>query len=161
MTKYLFAFIFLLSGLSTSFAQTHSIQGKIQEFGTKLGVPNATIVLLLESDSTQVNGMISDLEGNFEISNIRTGEYLLKIQYVGYQTLFRKIQVNSDLKLGSILIKEEATDLSEVIVNARRSTGTQKSDTTLYNADAFKTMKDASAQNLLEKLPGINYQEGI
>ena len=161
MTKYLFAFIFLLSGLSTSFAQTHIIQGKIQEFGTKLGVPNATIVLLLESDSTQVNGMISDLEGNFEISNIRTGEYLLKIQYVGYQTLFRKIQVNSDLKLGSILIKEEATDLSEVIVSARRSTGTQKSDTTLYNADAFKTMKDASAQNLLEKLPGINSQEGI
>ena len=31
----------------------------------------------------------------------------------------------------------------------------------MYNADAFKTMKDASAQSLLEKLPGINSQEGV
>lgn len=159
--KYIFTFIFLFVGLTLSFAQTYKIQGIVQEAGTKLGVPNATIILLLESDSSQVKGIISDLEGNFDFISIQKGDYLLQIKYVGFQTLLNKIQINSDLELGSILIKEEATALSEIVVSARRSTGIQKGDTTLYSADAFKTMKDASAQALLEKLPGINSQEGV
>ena len=159
--KYLIVILFFFGGIAQGFAQTYSIKGKIQENGSKLGVPNATIILLMASDSTQINGMISDLEGNFEIASVRQGEYLLKVQYVGYQNFFKTIEVDSDMQLGSIFIREEALDLSEVVINARRSTGTQKSDTTMYNADAFKTMKDASAQALLEKLPGINSQEGV
>lgn len=159
--KYLIVILFFFGGIAQGFAQTYSIKGKIQENGSKLGVPNATIILLMASDSTQVNGMISDLEGNFEIASVRQGEYLLKVQYVGYQNFFKTIEVDSDMQLGSIFIREEALDLSEVVINARRSTGTQKSDTTMYNAYAFKTMKDASAQALLEKLPGINSQEGV
>jgi hypothetical protein len=58
------------------------------------------------------------------------------------------------------MIRETATDLNEVTISARRSTGTQKSDTTMYNADAFKTMKDASAQILVEKLPGVLMVDG-
>lgn len=159
--KYLIVFLFFFGANAQSFAQNFSIKGKIQENGSKLGVPNSTIILLLASDSTQVNGMISDLEGNFEISSVRQGEYLLKVQYVGYQNFFKTLQIDSDMDLGSIFIREEATDLSEVVISARRSTGTQKSDTTMYNADAFKTMKDASAQSLLEKLPGLNSQDGV
>lgn len=158
--KYLLIIMFFFYGIAQSFAQTYSIKGKIQENGSNLGVPNATIILLMSSDSTQVNGMISDLEGNFEIASVRQGEYVLKVQYVGYQNFFKTIQVDKDLQLGSIFIREEATDLTEVVISARRSTGTQKSDTTMYNADAFKTMRDASAQTLLEKLPGINSADG-
>lgn len=159
--KYFSIIIFLFFGSNFSFAQTYSIQGKIQEAESKLGVPNATITLLLASDTTQVEGLISDLNGNFKLTAIDKGQYLLKIQFVGFKTSIIEILLNSDLALGSILIKEEARDLSEIVVTARRSTGIQKSDTTLFNADAFKTMKDASAQALLEKLPGINYQEGV
>lgn len=159
--KYLFILIFIFFRLTFSFAQTYQIQGKIEEAESKLGVPNATIILLLASDSTQIDGLISDLNGKFKFTSVKKGEYLLKIQFLGFQARIKEILVNSDLELGSILIKEEANDLAEIIVNARRSTGIQKSDTTLFNADAFKTMKDASAQALLEKLPGISSQEGV
>jgi hypothetical protein len=60
-----------------------------------------------------------------------------------------------------ISVSEVATDLGEVVIEARRSTGTQKGDTTLFNADAFKTMKDASAQTLIEKLPGVSSEGGV
>ncbi len=158
--KYLLSTLLFVGTILSGFSQTYSLKGKVQDNGTRQGVPYANILLLTLTDSAQVSGMITDQEGVFEISNIREGDYLLKVQYLGYQNVFKTLQISGDLDLGIIGISEEATALSEVVVAARRSTGSQRSDTTLYNADAFKTMKDASAQVLIEKLPGVTSDNG-
>ena len=155
-----FSILLFFFATTTLIAQTYSIKGRVQESGSKTAIPTATILLLRVNDSTQVDGMISDLDGNFEIDDVREGEYLLKVQYLGYQNLFRSLQVARNIDLGVISIQEEATALEEVTISARRSTSQQKSDTTLYNADAFKTMRDASAQTLIEKLPGVTSADG-
>lgn len=154
--------IFLLLSLTvtTGFAQRYSITGKVIDVADSKSVPNATILLLSVVDSSQVDGIISDFEGNFEIVDVREGEYIFKVQYLGYQNYFRLLQVTNDLNLGTIRLREEATDLSEVTVSARRATGEQRGDTTAFNANAFKTMRDASAQTLIEKLPGIANEDG-
>lgn len=158
--KYILLIICSLIGFSNAWAQTFTVKGKVLEAGKTDPVPYANILLLTVSDSTQVAGTISDIDGEFELTGIRDGDYLFKVQYLGYQNYFKSLRVNSHLDLGSIGIREEATDLGEVVVAARRSTGTQRSDTTMYNADAFKTMKDASAQVLIEKLPGVVSEGG-
>ncbi len=154
---YLFIAFMVISQVS---AQTYSVKGRVKQTGTGATIPNATILLQSLPDSIQVDGMISDLDGEFEITNIKEGEYLLKVQYLGFENLFRAINVNKDLELGTLSLSEQATALDEVTISARRAQGEQKGDTTLYNADAFKTMKDASAQSLVEKLPGIVSQDG-
>jgi hypothetical protein len=158
--KYcLLLFLFFGSFLS-AWTQTFSLKGRIIDSRSRESVPNATILLLKFTDSLQVDGMISDLDGNFVLENIKEGEYLMKVQYLGYENLFKNIQLQRDIELGNVMIRETATDLSEVTISAPRATGTQKGDTTLYNADAFKTMKDASAQVLIEKLPGVLMVDG-
>ncbi len=158
--KYSLVLFLFFSSFLTGLTQTYSIKGKVIDGRSKESIPNATILLLSFSDSIQVDGMISDLDGNFTLDNIKEGEYLMKVQYLGFENLFRNIQLQGDLDLGNLMIRETATALGEVTISARRSTGTQKSDTTLYNADAFKTMKDASAQVLVEKLPGVLMVDG-
>ena len=158
--KYLFFLILTISGFSKVYSQTSTVKGKILEYGKEEAIPYANILLLSVQDSAQVYGTISEIDGEFELANVREGTYLFKIQYLGYKDYFRTLEVNSNLDLGSLSIQEEATDLGEVLVTSRRSTGTQKSDTTMYNADAFKTMKDASAQVLIEKLPGVVAEGG-
>ncbi len=158
--KYLLFLVLFFSVVSAAFSQTHTVHGKVQDTATRQGIPYANVLLLSAADSAQVTGIISDLDGNFELSTSSEGNFILKIQYLGYQSAFRSIHVKGDLHVGSIGIGEEATALSEVVVAARRATGTQKSDTTMYNADAFKTMKDASAQVLIEKLPGVVSENG-
>ena len=158
--KYYLTLLFLLGVTFSSFSQSYSIRGKVIESGSDQSIPNATILLLTITDSTQVDGMISDLDGNFELQEIKEGEFLLKVQYLGYKDLFKNIQVSRDLELGNLALQETATELNEVTISARRSTGIQKSDTTLFNADAYKTMKDASAQTLVEKLPGVTMMDG-
>ncbi|MEB2779849.1 outer membrane beta-barrel protein [Algoriphagus sp. C2-6-M1] len=159
MKNCLYLFILFLSICQVS-AQTYSIKGRVKQAGTEITIPNATILIQSLPDSVQIDGMISDLDGEFEITNIKNGEYLLKIQYLGYENLFKSIHVTEDLDVGVLGLKEEATSLDEVTISARRAQGQQKGDTTLFNADAFKTMKDASAQTLIEKLPGVISQDG-
>jgi hypothetical protein len=158
--KHLFLLIFSLSIITSGFSQSYTVKGKIFEYGKQDPIPYANVLLLSVSDSSQVYGTISEIDGEFEMANVREGNYLFKIQYLGYQNFFRTLEVNSNVDLGTLSIQEEATALSEVVVSTRRSTGTQKSDTTMYNADAFKTMKDASAQVLIEKLPGVVSEGG-
>jgi hypothetical protein len=159
--KYFLPLLFLFGSISLGYSQTYSVKGNIQEYGKQDAIPYANVLLLSVTDSAQVAGTISDLDGEFELNGIRNGDYLFKIQYLGYQNYFKLLRVNTNIDLGTLSIREETTALSEVIVAARRATGTQKGDTTLYNADAFKTMKDASAQALIEKLPGVVSEGGI
>lgn len=159
--KYLFSVVFAFCSFFFSHAQTFTIKGKVVEYGKDEAIPYANVLLLSASDSSQVKGTITEVDGEFEITAVREGQYLLKIQYLGYQNFFKTLLVDSNLDLSKISLKEEATALNEVVVAARRSTGAQKSDTTMYNADAFKTMKDASAQMLIEKLPGVVSEGGV
>jgi hypothetical protein len=159
--KYLFLTIALLFGVFALQAQTYSLKGTLQEAGKSEPISYANVLLLRLPDSTQVTGTISEVDGQFELSLIKEGIYLVKIQYLGYQTLFKTLEIESDLQLGILYLREEEQALSEVIVAARRATGSQKSDTTLFNADAFRTMKDASAQVLIEKLPGVVSEGGV
>lgn len=158
--KFYFFLLFFLSNIAVAFSQTHSIKGEIRQSYSDIAIPNATVSLQSLPDSVQVDGMISDIDGKFEIPNVKEGEYLLKVQYLGFESLYKTIQVSQDLDLGIISISEETTTLDEVTISARRAQGEQRSDTTLYNADAFKTMEDASAQTLVEKLPGVISQDG-
>ncbi|OOG78257.1 TonB-dependent receptor [Algoriphagus sp. A40] len=158
--KYYILFLILISGISKGMAQTYSLQGNVLESDSQQAIPYANILLLSQSDSAQVKGVISDIDGNFEINSVKQGSYILKVQYLGYQEFFKTIQIQSNMALGTIHLKEVATDLNEVVVAAQRSRGEQRNDTTMYNADAFKTMKDASAQKLIEKLPGVTSQDG-
>jgi hypothetical protein len=159
--KYLFLTIALFFSIKGIQAQTYSLKGTLLEAGKSQPISYANVLLLRLSDSTQVAGTISEVDGQFEITSIKEGIYLFKVQYLGYQTLFRTLEIQADLQLGTLSIREEEQALSEIIVAARRATGSQKSDTTLFNADAFRTMKDASAQVLIEKLPGVVSEGGV
>lgn len=158
--KYLVFFLLAINTITIGYSQTYSVKGRVFEYGKENPVPYANILLLSVSDSAQVYGTISEMDGEFEMKNVREGTYLFKIQYLGFRDMFRTLNVNSNQDLGTVSIQEQATDLGEFVVSTRRSTGTQKSDTTMYNADAFKTMKDASAQVLIEKLPGVVSEGG-
>lgn len=142
------------------YAQTYQLEGVIEDGKSGESIPNATIFLLDSSDSSQVEAMISDLEGRFLIASIKEGSYVLKIQYLGYQSLVRPVNLQNDSNLGKLFLREETTSLQEITVSGRRTRAETRKDTTQFNADAYQTMRDANAQNLLEKLPGISNEDG-
>lgn len=152
--------LFLFCGLYAAAQQQFSVSGTIQDADTEEAVPMAT-VSLLGSDSTLITGTTTDLDGGFELMNIKADDYIIRVQYLGYGSHFTPVSVSRSMELPVILLKEEAQTLEQINISAYRSTGKQKGDTTQFDASSFVTLSDASGQDLVEKMPGIMIQDGV
>ena len=157
-TKFLY---FILCFCSFTFlkAQTFSITGKVIDETKQASIGSS--IILLKSDSTFLNGTTTDLEGQFKIENINANNYILKILSLGYKTIYKTIQIdNQDLTLTTIILKQNSTNLKEVTVEGQQALATQNGDTTSFNSKAFKVNNDATAEDLISKMPGLTVLDG-
>lgn len=150
--------LFLFCSFS-AFSQ-FGIKGRLIDSQEKTGVIGAAVRLTSTKDTTKTLGVFTDIEGAFQIKNIENGIYSLQITYIGYQTIRRNLSIQKDENLGDIVFQAENKLLKEVIVQGKQVRAEQKGDTVQYNADAYKVNKDASAEELITKIPGITTQNG-
>lgn len=159
MKNFIFLFCLFLCPFITH-SQSYSISGTVQSAEDKSTFPGATVLLMLAQDSSSVKGTITDFDGTFVLDEVKKGKYLLRVQYLGYEPLDQDIDLQQDIDLGALSLAEASTWLGEVTVTESVAVSKQLGDTTQFNAAAFKTMKDASAQGLVEKMPGISVVDG-
>ncbi len=147
--------ILCLLGVSAT-AQQSNLKGKLFD---KEGNPllYATAVLLNPEDSTMAYYGITNVQGQFEMKNIKKGGYILQISYVGFQSHIQNVEIPlaQGNTLGAIILEPLQIDLPEVEVSAMRAPFIIKKDTIEYNAGSYKIKPDAVAEELLEKLPGV------
>jgi hypothetical protein len=74
--------------------------------------------------------------------------------------LEKEVMIRSDLDLGTLMLTEDTVAIGEVRVEGRIPQAEQVGDTTQYNAAAFKVTRDASAEQLVQKLPGVVVENG-
>jgi iron complex outermembrane recepter protein len=92
-----------------------SITGKISEKNSGLALKSASISLANPALSTR-----TDLNGNFSFKNLKAGNYLIKITYIGYQTLEKSISLDGNVNLDLELIPNNLL-ADEVLVRATRA----------------------------------------
>lgn len=137
-----------------------SISGKIVDTAGN-GIEAASIKL-----SPGDKGTSSNRNGDFTITDVDAGQYTLEISSVGYEKIKRNITVgNSDLSLGTIVLRTSVSDLDEIAVVL--NTGYQKLERhQLTGAANTISQKDydqrvAVAGDFLEslegKIPGLVY----
>ncbi len=146
--------IFFVMVVGAGHAQT--IKGLVKdEDGESLF--SATVMLLQAQDSILASFAMSDADGAFEIKRVPKGEYLLRINFVGYKTYDQVLQVaDQDIDLGTV--KLELDVLEEVVVEGEAIPITMKKDTIEYNAAAFGTKPNDVVEDLLRKLPGVEVE---
>jgi hypothetical protein len=151
--KYL---IFTLTILChVSFAQS-TLTGAIKDGADDTSLIGVTVLLYQASDTTQRRGTVTDIDGRFQFNEVRAGKYIVKISYIGYTSYQVEAEVkDAPVDLGSIRMKQSSITLKGVEVKATSIQVEQKGDTLQYNAGAFKTNRDATAEDLIGKLPGM------
>ncbi|CAM3846986.1 outer membrane beta-barrel protein [Pontibacter korlensis] len=156
----LFLFIFALFTASQLYAQGATVFGTVQSAQDKSALPGASVVLKrITYDSS--TGVATDVAGAFRFSNVVPGMYMVEVNYLGFKPLEKKVLVQQNtVNLGVLELEESSTTIKEVQVVGRVPLGDQKGDTTSFNAGAFKTTPDASAEDLVQKMPGITIQNG-
>ncbi|MDX9750540.1 MAG: outer membrane beta-barrel protein [Flavobacteriales bacterium] len=119
-------------------------------------LPFVHVVVAQADDSTRWSGGTTDIDGRFRIGPIAPGDHLLKASAVGHAPVERTVRMGPrDQDLGTIVMPHTALELREVTVEAVRTRVEQLGDTTQYHAGAFTTAPDASAEDLIRKLPGV------
>jgi hypothetical protein len=141
-------------------SQVHKITGQLNDLLSNATLTGAHVYLFNDADSL-IRATITDDAGKFLLERIRPGNYKINFSFVGYKHLTKPIPVsNQDVNLGSIGLAVSSTDIREVSVTGIMPLAQQKGDTTEFNADAFTTMPDATAEDLVEKLPGVTVEDG-
>ncbi len=160
--KFQYIFIALLLLITShSYSQQADIQGTVLNESDRSILPGATVTIQKSTEKNIVNGATTDGNGEFVIENIAPGNYLIKISYLGFKAFVKSVDVEQEtIKIGTLLLQEEVNSLKEVQVIGQVATAIQKGDTTQFNASAFKTAADASAQDLIQKLPGVTFEDG-
>ncbi len=152
--RYLFA-LFISMLVLTGYTQPHSITGEVvtdDDAPLMLG----TVALLATKDSTLQFFGITNQEGRFDIGNIRKGEYLLQISFMGFETLYRPVSIPlTDNTIGRVKMQAKLVAMEEVRVVSDYVPIAFRGDTTEYNAAAFQLKPDATTEELLKKLPGV------
>ena len=141
-------------------AQVFSVSGKVIDAKDNSALIGVNILLTNTSDTSQFFGASTDIDGQFKFTDIKTGEYTVQITYVSYQTITKSIMVNENVDLQTIAMKEDSKLLKEVIVEEKQIRVQQLGDTSQFNADAFKVNKDATTEDLLQKMPGLTSENG-
>nr|MBS0037545.1 TonB-dependent receptor [Saprospiraceae bacterium] len=114
----------------------------------------ASVVLFNPVDSTMAAFSYSDVEGRFLIKNLSPRQYLMKVGFVGLKEYELEITLKEDLDLGTITM--ETGDLTEgVEVTATRIPILVQRDTVVYDARAFNLAQNATVEDLLRRLPGV------
>ncbi|GAB3173963.1 outer membrane beta-barrel family protein [Telluribacter humicola] len=160
----LIIFGLLLTALVPTQAQipTYRVTGSVLDTTDNSAVVGAYVMVTQPTDSTAAPKIVTtDVNGRFEIGGLANRRYRLKITYLGYKDYVKTIRLrDEDLNLGTIYLSETAANLKEVQVVGQVQQSQQKGDTTQFNAAAFKTNPDATAEELIQKMPGMTVQNG-
>lgn len=122
-----------------------------------VGLPEATVMLLLPKDSTLVNFGRTNKEGEFELKNLKRVTYILKVTYVGNVPYQKEIVAKEGdlLDLGTIKMDPMDKTLYEVVIKAFRAPMNIRGDTIEYDPKAFKVQPGANVEDLIRRLPGL------
>ncbi len=155
--------VFLCVGLSAAWAQKITVTGKVMD-GAMQGepLPLASVVLLTPKDSTNAAGVQTGDDGSFKLPSVKAGDYILRITYVGYQTLFRDMTLEKKPKtvdIGTITLQEDAKLMEAAEVTARAAQVEMKEDTFVYNSSAYRLPEGSNLEELVRKLPGAEVED--
>ena len=161
MLRSLTLIVVMLLLTGSAFAQGHQIDGTISDADDHTTMPGAIVKLIMAADSTRSTGMATDDNGKFVFPNLADDYYRLQISYVGFKTQEQRVKLAGvDKHVGTILMVRNPTTLKDVPIIAKEERVQQKNDTTEYNAKAYKVHPDATAEDLVTKMPGITSDNG-
>jgi hypothetical protein len=117
-------------------------------------VIGATVSLVSKKDTIQSS---TNEDGIFIFKNVKLATFVITVKSIGYETTIRKYLNNDVVKriiLDPIELKSENNQLKEVVINGTPSI-VYKTDTIEYKASDYKVRENATLDELLKKMEGM------
>ncbi|MEM1328460.1 MAG: TonB-dependent receptor [Bacteroidota bacterium] len=133
------------------------ITGQVIDSLSKDGVEFASIVLINEKNDKEVDGLITDSDGSFKLSEVELGTYKIVISFLGYETkTLSGIELTKrepDAALEEVSLEKTNVLLDEVTVTEEASLIENKIDKIVYNAEKDVANVGGDATDVLRRVP--------
>ncbi|MEJ6980367.1 TonB-dependent receptor [Pedobacter sp. P351] len=151
----LLAVIFLTGKI---YAQTPAAPGRevsgIVKDSTDNGVIGAVVVLTTGTDSIK---RVTSNSGVFVFKDVKSGQFTISVRSIGYRSFNKRFLYNdgaAKLVLDPIILKETSNLLNTVTINGAPAI-VYKEDTVEYRASDYVVKPNATVDELLKKMEGV------
>lgn len=147
----------LLCSFFYGFSQNSgSIKGKVIDKNSKKALPYVNIVV--KDNNKIVTGGVTKDDGSFTINQLALQKYTIEIQFIGYTTSIKNIDLTNDANynFGIIAIQEDVTELKEVQVVSERSSMVQKIDRKVINVGKDLIASGTTASEIMNNIPTVS-----
>ena len=156
-TTALASLLWLVTLTGTAQTPTLLIRGTVEDSLSKQPLEDATVSLVNAGTGDLLRRTRSKKE--FVFAGLAAGRYWVITTYLGYATDTAAITPGDHDNPGKrvrILLRHSAKAMMEVVVHAVIPPAIIKNDTIAFNAAAYPTRPNATVEDLLRKLPGID-----
>lgn len=151
----------LLLAPSLTYAQVTGLRGRFEDPAARAPVSGVAVKLTSLADTSDVRRATSGDDGSFKFIGLGVHSYRLEAVRIGFAPLKQIVRVTkADQDMGTIALTTESVPIAGITVTESPAPAIQKADTTEFNAGAVKVHKDANAEDLVQKLPGVTLENG-
>ncbi|MGK9368322.1 TonB-dependent receptor [Melioribacter sp. Ez-97] len=148
--------LFLLLALNVLvYSQSFTVRGRVVDTHSS-PLELANIMLLYSVDSSIVKGTSSDNAGQFILTALNPGKYVLKISYLGYETYYKNLELRSSaLDLGDIILRTSKIDLAGVMVTSNIGVTKISPGAITYNTADLTAQRNGTGGDILKNMPSV------
>jgi len=136
------------------------VSGKVTDAVTKQAVDYATVSIFKQGSTSPFNGAVTDEKGNFNIGELGEGDYVVKVDFIGYSgKVFDHViisQATPNINLGNVSLAPAQNQLQDVVITAKKPVVENKIDKMVYNPANDLSAQGGAAIDVLKKVPQIS-----
>lgn len=138
---------------------TGVIKGYVTDDNAK-PIEYAMVYVLKAADSMVVTGSTTQRDGTFTVSPVSFGEYILKVESMGFKAQYTPpFVLNAEKpvkRFQKLVMAQKVASLDAVDVKAKKEMLQSNLDKTVYNVESSIVSEGASAVEVLEEIPSVN-----
>ena len=153
---FFFKVLFFVISMQTAFSQdfTQTIKGKIVDKETQSPLPGVNVII---EGSNPTIGAVTDPDGYFKITGIRTGRVSLQISFLGYHPQYLS---NQNLSSGKELVlniemEEQVVKMDEIVVKGKKDKAQVNNEMAVISSRTFtveESQRFAGARNDVSRM---------
>ncbi len=155
MKHYILKFSFLLLAITTQtilISQNGTVKGKIYSQDGEAAF--ATVYIKKINKQT-----IADANGNYELTGLKSGNFILSVFYAGYKDFETNIEItSSQITTKNITLTRQNLMLNPVVVTGTKTEKRQTESPVIVNVMNSRQLSDLQVCNLSE---GLKFQPGL
>ena len=134
---------------------TFTVVGVLRDAKTGEYLPFVNVAVLDSLDGSFIKGGITNMDGQFEISDVPQGPMLLRVSAIGYETFSFPFTVTNNTNLGVLRVKPGVISLNEVTVTGEKPIYAMDGEKLVYNVSEDPSIQTGTTEDALQNAPGV------